>query len=71
MRNVDFPAGAVKSAEQEITIRLAGKFKTAGDIADVTVTSRNGQTYILKMLPQLWTVLRKQNPSAVTMPTRQ
>ena len=46
--NVDFPAGAVKSAEQEITIRLAGKFRNAQDIADVTVTSRNGQTIYLK-----------------------
>jgi hydrophobic/amphiphilic exporter-1 (mainly G- bacteria), HAE1 family len=46
--NVDFPAGAVKSAEQEITIRLAGKFKTAQDIANVTVTSRDGKAIYLK-----------------------
>jgi HAE1 family hydrophobic/amphiphilic exporter-1 len=46
--NVDFPAGAVKSADQEITIRLAGKFKNADDIANVAITSRNGQSIYLK-----------------------
>lgn len=46
--NVDFPAGAVKSSDQEITIRLAGKFKSADDIANVIVTSRDGRTIYLK-----------------------
>ena len=35
--NIDFPTGKVKSPEQQLTIRLSGKFKTVDDIRNLVI----------------------------------
>lgn len=48
--NLEFPAGSVKTEKSESVIRLAGKFKSLGDIENVIVANRNGSAIYLKDL---------------------
>ncbi|HOY20710.1 MAG TPA: efflux RND transporter permease subunit [Haliscomenobacter sp.] len=44
--NLEFPTGKVKSENEQITVRLAGKFLSLEDIKDVTVGVSNSGTLI-------------------------
>ncbi len=46
--NVDFPAGSLKNESTETTIRLAGKFTSPEEMANLAVTYRDGRTIYLK-----------------------
>lgn len=37
--NVEFPTGKLKNSEEQITVRLAGKFKTIEDLKNLIITS--------------------------------
>lgn len=40
--NLDFPTGSVQTREQDILIRLAGKFKTVDELRSLVIANRNG-----------------------------
>jgi HAE1 family hydrophobic/amphiphilic exporter-1 len=40
--NVEFPTGKLKNEDEQITVRLAGKFKTVEDLKDLVLSSNNG-----------------------------
>lgn len=42
--NVEFPTGKVKSSSEQMTVRLAGKFKTVEDLRDLIVSSNGTST---------------------------
>ena len=46
--NVDFPAGSLKNESTETTIRLAGKFTSPEEMANLAITNRDGRTIYLK-----------------------
>jgi HAE1 family hydrophobic/amphiphilic exporter-1 len=43
--NVEFPTGKLKSKEEQMTVRLAGKYKTVADLENLTLTT-NGNSPI-------------------------
>ncbi|HMP31505.1 MAG TPA: efflux RND transporter permease subunit, partial [Saprospiraceae bacterium] len=43
MSNIDFPTGKVKNDEQNLIIRLAGKFNTVDGLANTIISNNNGQ----------------------------
>ncbi len=40
--NLDFPTGSVQTREQDITIRLQGKYKSVDELRSLVVSSKNG-----------------------------
>ena len=48
MSNVDFPTGKVKNDNQNIIIRLAGKFTSVNQLANTIISNQNGQNIYLR-----------------------
>ncbi len=46
--NLDFPTGSVQTREQDILIRLAGKYKTVDELRNLVVLNKNGVQVRLK-----------------------
>lgn len=46
--NLDFPTGSVQTREQDVLIRLAGKYKTVDELRNLVVANRNGAQVRLK-----------------------
>ena len=46
--NLDFPTGSVQTREQDVLIRLAGKYKTVDELRNLVVSSANGTQVRLK-----------------------
>ncbi|MFN5909730.1 MAG: efflux RND transporter permease subunit, partial [Bacteroidota bacterium] len=40
--NIEFPTGKLKNEDEQITVRLAGKFQTVKDLENLVLTSNNG-----------------------------
>ncbi len=40
--NLDFPTGSIQTREQDVLIRLAGKYKTVDELRNLVVAHRNG-----------------------------
>ena len=40
--NLDFPTGSVQTREQDVLIRLSGKFKTVDELRNLVVSNKNG-----------------------------
>jgi HAE1 family hydrophobic/amphiphilic exporter-1 len=48
MSNIDFPTGKVKNDNQNIIIRLAGKFTSVDQLANTIISNKNGQNIYLR-----------------------
>lgn len=46
--NLDFPTGSVQTREQDVLIRLAGKYKTVGELRNLVVLNKDGVQVRLK-----------------------
>ncbi len=44
--NIDFPTGKVKNIDENMTLRLAGKFKTIDDINNLVISSRSNGSLV-------------------------
>lgn len=40
--NLDFPTGSVQTREQDVLIRLSGKYKTVDELRNLVISSKNG-----------------------------
>ncbi len=52
-RNVEIPAGRIESQRREFTVRSLGELKTPDEFANLTVSSRNGQSVKLRDLARV------------------
>ncbi len=48
--NLDFPTGSVQTTEQDVLIRLAGKYKTVEELRELVIANQNGVQIRLKDL---------------------
>ncbi len=51
--NVDFPTGKVKSQEEQLTVRLAGKYKSLDDLKNLVVANNQGSVIKLKEVAEV------------------
>ncbi|MDT0645521.1 efflux RND transporter permease subunit [Zunongwangia sp. F260] len=53
--NLDFPTGNIKDDNQQVTVRLAGKFQSVEDIANLDITTgQNGGTVKIKDVAEVY-----------------
>ncbi|WP_452223814.1 efflux RND transporter permease subunit [Lacinutrix chionoecetis] len=52
--NLDFPTGNIKDANQQVTVRLSGKFKDVNDIKGLEITTGNGSSVRIEDIAEVY-----------------
>jgi HAE1 family hydrophobic/amphiphilic exporter-1 len=52
--NVEFPTGKVKNTDEQMTVRLAGKYKTIADLENLILSSNGNSTVRLKDIGEVY-----------------
>ena len=52
--NIEFPTGKVKDLDEQMTVRLAGKYKTLDDLNELTLVSNGTSTIRLKDVAEVY-----------------
>ncbi|SFZ93630.1 hydrophobic/amphiphilic exporter-1, HAE1 family [Flaviramulus basaltis] len=52
--NLDFPTGSIKDSEQQVTVRLSGKFKDVNDIKNLDITTGTGASVKIEDIAEVY-----------------